>query len=102
MAATLGAGTVTTPYVVTKVGVLGAAFMMVVGMLLSKYSAILLVKCSDIVGVSMGAKTYEDFAEVAWGARYRKVTAICTMTGTLGFAAAYVSLSKTLIPTILG
>lgn len=52
--------------------------------------------------ISFECTSYEDFAEMAWGPRYRKLTASITITSLLGFATAYISLAKTLIPTIVG
>ena len=48
-----------------------------------------------------GKKTFEDFAEVAFrGRKWRAVTSVFTMVSLLGFTTAYVSLIKTLIPSI--
>ena len=46
MAATMGAGTVTMPYIVTKLGILLALLLIILGAFLSYYSSMLLVKCS--------------------------------------------------------
>ena len=49
-----------------------------------------------------GKRTYEDFAEVAFGSkRWRTVVSIAMMVSLLGFTTAYISLSKTLIPSIV-
>ena len=49
-----------------------------------------------------GKRTYEDFAEVAFGSkRWRTVVSIAIMVSLLGFTTAYISLSKTLIPSIV-
>jgi len=46
-------------------------------------------------------KTYEDFAEAAFGSKkWRSLVSIFTMVSLLGFTTAYISLSKTLIPSI--
>ena len=47
-------------------------------------------------------RTYEDFAEKAFGSRrWRAVVAIAMIVSLLGFTTAYISLSKTLIPRIV-
>jgi amino acid permease len=47
-------------------------------------------------------RTYEDFAEIAFGSkRWRTVVAIAMIVSLLGFTTAYISLSKTLIPSIV-
>lgn len=49
-----------------------------------------------------GKRSYEDFAEVAFGSKHwRTVVSVCMMVSLLGFTTAYISLSKTLIPSIV-
>ena len=49
-----------------------------------------------------GKRSYEDFAEVAFGSKHwRTVVSIAMMISLLGFTTAYISLSKTLIPSIV-
>ena len=120
----MGAGTVTMPYIVTQLGLVCALCMIILGACLSYYTSMLLVKCSLVDNILLRNKTfkgdasddldsaffsasasmssYEDFAELAWGPKYRPLTATFTITSLLGFATAYISLAKTLIPTILG
>ena len=47
-------------------------------------------------------KSYEDFAEITFGyRRWRNVASVMLMTSLLGFTTAYISLCKTLIPSII-
>jgi amino acid permease len=46
MAATMGAGTVTMPYIFTRVGIVPASILIIIGAFLSHYSSMLLVKCT--------------------------------------------------------
>ena len=49
-----------------------------------------------------GLKTYEDFAELAFGGKkWRYLAAMTSMIALLGFTTAYISLAKTLIPSII-
>jgi len=49
-----------------------------------------------------GKRTYEDFAEAAFGSKHwRKIVSYSMIISLLGFTTAYVSLSKTLIPSII-
>ena len=49
-----------------------------------------------------GKRSYEDFAEVAFGnKKWRVVVSVAMMVSLLGFTTAYISLNKTLIPSIV-
>ena len=61
---------------------------------LSYYAAMLAIKCNTLTG----RLTYEGFAEEAFGKRAARVVSIVILISLIGFATAYVSLAKTLIP----
>lgn len=98
IAATLGAGTITMPYIICVAGVGLGTLLTILGAGLSHYTGDLLIKCTELTG----RQTYEDFAEVAFGSkRWRMVVSVSMIISLLGFTTAYVSLSKTLIPGII-
>lgn len=108
--ACMGAGTVTMPYIVTRIGILPAFALIIFGAALAHYCSMLLVKCCGNLasGSSLTdalppreCASYEDFAEKAWGKRWRKVTAVTNILCLLGIAATYISFAKSLIPTLL-
>lgn len=98
IAATMGAGTITMPYIICIAGIGLGAILTMLGAGLSHYTGNLLIRCTELTG----RQTYEDFAEVAFGSkRWRMVVTASIIVSLLGFTTAYVSLSKTLIPSIV-
>jgi len=98
IAATMGAGTITMPYIICRTGIALGTILTIMGACLSYYSGMLLIKCVELTG----KRSYEDFAEVAFGSRHwRTVVSVIMMVSLLGFTTAYISLSKTLIPNIV-
>lgn len=98
IAATLGAGTITMPYIICRTGIAFGCILTIMGGFLSYYSSMLLIKCAELTG----KRNYEDFAEVAFGSKHwRTVVSVTMMVSLLGFTTAYISLSKTLIPNIV-
>jgi hypothetical protein len=98
IACTVGAGTITMPYVIALTGIAFGSILVVSGAMLSHYSSYLLIKCNQLTGM----KSYEDFAEITFGyRRWRNVASVMLMTSLLGFTTAYISLCKTLIPSII-
>ena len=110
----MGAGTITMPYIICMAGIGLGTLLTMLGAGLSHYTGNLLVsiittcnlsqlllyqiKCTELTG----RQTYEDFAEVAFGSkRWRVVVTVAMIVSLLGFTTAYVSLSKTLIPSIV-
>ena len=97
IAACMGAGTLTMPYIISKTGIVLGPLLVSAGAWLSYYSARLVIKCNTLTG----RLTYEDFAEAAFGKRTARLVSIVILISLLGFATAYVSLAKTLIPKAL-
>lgn len=94
----MGAGTITMPYIICRAGIGLGIILTILGAFLSHYTGNILIKCTVLTGKS----TYEDFAEVAFGSkRWRTVVAVSMIISLLGFTTAYISLSKTLIPSIV-
>lgn len=59
IAATLGAGTLTFPYAIMMNGIAWGTVLVIIGALISYYSGMLLVKCSNYTN----KHRYEDYAE---------------------------------------
>ena len=97
IAACMGAGTLTMPYIVSRTGIVLGPVLVLAGGLLSYYAALLIIKCSELTG----KKTYEEFAYLAYGRRASYAVSIMILVSLLGFATAYVALAKTLIPHTL-
>ena len=94
----MGAGTITMPYIICKAGIGLGVILTVAGACLSHYTGMLLITCTELTG----KRNYEDFAEAAFGGRaWRTVVSVAMIVSLLGFTTAYVSLSKTLIPSII-
>ena len=96
-AACMGAGTLTMPYIVSKTGIYLGPILIWIGALLSYYASLLIIKCSEMTG----KRTYEEFAQVAYGRKFSILVSIFILISLLGFATAYVALAKTLIPTAI-
>ena len=136
IACTVGAGTITMPYVIALTGIAFGSILCVLGAFLSHYSSSLLVSYIQISSVFnptvfsdemkrlgkvyqnlrftifvlfqitcnriTGRRTYEDFAELSFGSKkWRTVASLFLMISLLGFCTAYISLCKTLIPSII-
>ena len=97
VAACMGAGTLTMPYIMSKTGIYLGPVLILLGALLSYYTGILIIKCSEMTG----KKTYEEFAYMAYGYRASIMVSVFVLISLVGFATAYVALAKTLIPTAL-
>lgn len=86
------------PYVIALTGIAFGSVLCVAGAFLSHYSSSLLITCNRLTGL----KSYEDFAELAFGSKkWRTVASFCLMISLLGFTTAYISLCKTLIPSMI-
>jgi len=97
IAACMGAGTLTMPYIVSKTGIVFGPILILMGALLSYYAGMLIIKCSEMTG----KLTYEEFAYIAYGRKFSTLVSVFVLISLLGFATAYVALAKTLIPTAL-
>ena len=87
------------PYVFALTGLGFGTVLIILGALLSHYSSSLIIRCNMMTGL----KTYGDFAQVAFNGSklMRNLVSICIMISLLGFTTAYISLAKTLIPSII-
>lgn len=94
---TMGAGTITMPYIIAQLGVCFGALLLVGGAYLSYYSSMCLVWCAQLTH----RYSYEDFAELAFGRKWRLVTSISICISLLGFVTVYITLFKTLMPAIM-
>ena len=72
IAACMGAGTLTMPYIISKTGIILGPILVSIGAFFSYYCGMLVIKCNSITG----KLTYEDFAEEAFGKRTSKVVSI--------------------------
>jgi len=97
IAACMGAGTLTMPYIVSKTGIVLGPVLILLGAMTTYYSSTLLIRCSEMTK----KRSYEEFAYQSFGKRFKTVVSVCNMVSLLGFATAYVALAKTLIPTAL-
>mmetsp|Transcript_45490 Transcript_45490/g.61717 ORF Transcript_45490/g.61717 Transcript_45490/m.61717 type:complete len:95 (+) Transcript_45490:407-691(+) len=93
----MGAGTITMPYIIAQLGVCFGALLLIGGAYLSYYSSMCLVWCAQLTH----RYSYEDFAELALGRRWRLVTSISICISLLGFVTVYITLFKTLMPSIM-
>ena len=94
----MGAGTITMPYIICVAGIALGSILTILGAGLSHYTGNLLIKCVELTG----KRTYEDFAELAFGSKqWRSAVSIAMIVSLLGFTTAYISLSKTMIPRII-
>ena len=86
------------PYIICVAGIALGSILTILGAGLSHYTGNLLIKCVELTG----KRTYEDFAELAFGSKqWRSVVSIAMIISLLGFTTAYISLSKTMIPRII-
>lgn len=97
IAACMGAGTLTMPYIISKTGIYLGPVLILLGALLSYYAGMLIIQCSEMTG----KQTYEEFAYVAYGKGAATVVSVFVLISLIGFSTAYVALAKTLIPTAL-
>ena len=58
IAACMGAGTLTMPYIVSKTGLVLGPVLILMGAMMSCYAGLLIIRCSQLTG----KKTYEEFA----------------------------------------
>ena len=63
IAATLGAGTIAFPYAIGQNGIVFGSMLIILGAVVSIYTGVLLVKCSNFTG----KHRYEDYALVLYG-----------------------------------
>ena len=52
IASCLGAGTLTMPYIVSQTGIFFGPILIFLGALLSYYAGLLIIKCSEITGLT--------------------------------------------------
>ena len=95
---TLGAGTVTLPFLASQNGIVLASILIIFGAGLSYFCGMLLVRCAIIVK----AERYEDFARYWYGEIAEKLTSWWNILTLLGFVVSYIVFVKSLVPHILG
>ena len=88
VACTMGAGTLTIPYIVSLNGLILGPMIIIFGALLSFYSGHLLVKCEE----QTGKYQYESLARLAFGKRAKPIISIFMIISMLGFAVSYIAL----------
>ncbi|CAI2367731.1 unnamed protein product [Moneuplotes crassus] len=96
VSATLGAGTVTLPFLAYENGIVLSSILVIIGASISYFCGMLLVRCAIIVK----AERYEDFAEYCFGKKAINPTSWCNVLTLLGFVISYIVFVKTLIPHI--
>lgn len=86
MAATLGAGTLTFPYAIKENGVVWGAILVIFGALVSYYTGMLLVICSN----HTNRHRFEDIADALFGRRMSIFTSIMNLLCLMGFIMSYI------------
>jgi amino acid permease len=97
IAATLGAGIITLPYLSAENGIVLSTLLIAFSAVLSYFVGMLLVKETKKIGKTK----YEDFAEHCWGPKMAKIVGWCNVITLLGFVVSYIVFVKTLVPHIL-
>eukprot|EP00347_Sterkiella_histriomuscorum_P013193 403365653 len=95
-AATVGAGTLTLPYIMSLNGLAFGTILVIFGAFLSYYSGMLLVKCDQITG----KYNYESLAKMSFGKTWRPIMSLSMLVSMIGFQIACQTLLKTLIPEL--
>mmetsp|Transcript_9468 Transcript_9468/g.12690 ORF Transcript_9468/g.12690 Transcript_9468/m.12690 type:complete len:126 (+) Transcript_9468:307-684(+) len=97
IAATLGSGTISFAYAIAANGIILGAILIIVGALISYYTGMLLVHCSNVTG----RHRYEDMAEKLYGKRCKNITSILNLLCLMGFIMTYIVYIKSMVPAIL-
>lgn len=97
IAATLGSGTISFPYAVMMNGYIFGPFIIILGALISYYTGMLIVRCSE----KTGRTRYEDIALAIYGKRMSRVTSFLNLLCLIGFTFSYIVYVKKAIPTII-
>ena len=84
--ATIGAGTLMMPYVIMMNGVAWGAFLILMGAVISFYSAMILAICGDFTD----RHRYEDIALVLYGKRMAVFTSVMSLLCLIGFVVTYI------------
>jgi len=97
IAATLGSGIISFGYAVMMNGYILGPILIVCGALLSYYTGMLIVKCSEFTGRTR----YEDIALALYGKKWSRFTSALNLICLIGFTFTYIGYVKTAIPGII-
>ena len=88
VASSVGASTITIPYIMAISGVFGGIFWVIVGAAMTFYASRLLILCEEIVGKG----GYEKLAREAFGKRWKIIVGIAQLTTQIGFVVSFFTL----------
>lgn len=97
MSSTLGNGTLSFAYAVMMNGYILGPIYIILGCIISWYTAMLLVRCSN----QTGKFRYEDIALEIYGNKMAKTTSILYIICLIGFTFSYIVYVKAAIPQII-
>lgn len=84
IAATLGVGTLTFPYIIMENGLIGGSLLVLFGALVSYYTGLLVVICQDYTGKFR----LQDIAQALFGRKMALLTSIAYLSCLLGFVTS--------------
>lgn len=93
----LGAGTLTIPYVFYANGIIFGTILLFLGAGVSVYTGWLVILCCKHVN----ATRYEDLAMSTYGLKFSRFTSVCMLACLIGFVITYIVLFKELLPYTL-
>jgi len=93
VASSVGASTITIPYIMALNGVLGGIFWVIAGAAMTFYAGRLLIICGELNGKG----GYEKLAKKAFGRRWKLIVGITQLISLIGFIVSYLTLVKTVI-----
>lgn len=88
VASSVGASTITIPYIMAISGVLGGIFWVIAGAAMTFYAGRLLVLSGEIVGKA----GYEKLAKHAFGKRWKMIVGATQLISLIGFVVSYLTL----------
>lgn len=97
IAATLGSGILSFGYAVMKNGYILGPIYIIFGAIISYYTGMLIVKCSE----KTGRTRYEDIALKIYGPKISRLTSILNLVCLVGFTFSYVVYVSKAIPQII-
>ena len=92
----MSASIITIPYIMAINGIIGGMFWILAGAVMTFYASRLLVECSEVTRKS----SYENFANVAFGKRWKIIVAVSQIITMLSFFVTYLTLLKTMVPKV--
>jgi amino acid permease len=90
VASSVGASTITIPYIISISGILGGVFWIVAGAAMTFYAGRLLIICGEITGKG----GYERLAKHSFGKRWKMIVGITQLVSLIGFVVSYLTLVR--------